>query len=941
MGSDSFVILLCECAHIFPAPSPRTDPLAVPHLHIQKHNGIARLNLTDRSITIGRARENIVIMSHKHVSRQHCVIELHDETYQLRDLGSLSGTKVNGKPVTMVILADSDRIQIGPFELLFYDSEPTQDMPAPGDSQSHPTLEEPEPPTSADEDSSIQIIVDESGMMPALEEDDHDEPGAVAIETPPPKEPSLPKGTHPEDDPGTLKKLKAIHGKELAEHREKIKVLKQERDGFERANQEFSTRVDQLASDLAQHDELKREVDARIVKLTEQAETLSTQRDTLTESNELLEANQLELDSQIAARDEEITTLKAAEEKTRAEIAKERDKLQKLEKKLTARKNKIDKEDEKSTLRVAELDESKKQFAEREELHEAEMESRREDFEAKTDAATTQHQAEMARIELIEKELATQQESLETQAEALEKDRTHLTGQLEQMQAEWKQHEDRAAAIVDELLAEQRADLAKRELSLTSQYELIEKSQAEIKAREGELADELALLDKQRDLMESNRVDLEKDREKLQVEREEIDQLEQKTLRHRETVKADHTRVKEEFLELKKSQTEIDMERKEVEQAHEAIESRLEEGRAQIEAEFIEVRAEIESKQQDLVSREQTLTDELATIDAKHQALADEKSTFDEQQTQALAELQTESDRLEAQAKTITETEKALEARATFAAELQAQLTEQQTALSTQQETFARDKVEIQATADRFDFQRAEIIERQRIMDLDHEQMQQDIAEAESKMGQYHRQAEQALKTLEGKTERIAQLSAQLTEAKRSSDSSDFAKRDAIEKAGTAAREQSQLQTKITKLEVEVAQTVTLQNKVNLLQTSAANAGDLANQAFRVLNIMRGLVDKLHQSLDDHRIAQDQYDTLKASWIELNRMIAEAEVAGSPLLEELQCKRDGAKTALESLRSARNETEIAFHDSAQRIVALSLLRKTQLPQPPGAMGPMN
>ena len=37
---------------------------------------------------------------------------------------------VNGKSVSIISLSDSDQIQIGPFELWFYDSEPTEDMPA-------------------------------------------------------------------------------------------------------------------------------------------------------------------------------------------------------------------------------------------------------------------------------------------------------------------------------------------------------------------------------------------------------------------------------------------------------------------------------------------------------------------------------------------------------------------------------------------------------------------------------------------------------------------------------------------------------------------------------------------------------------------------------------------------------------------------------------------
>ena len=84
---------------------------------VPKNSDVPSLTLGERSITIGRAPENVLCLDDSLLSRFHCVIEPAparaengtlglDEvgesdraTYHLRDLGSRNGTKLNGVKV--------------------------------------------------------------------------------------------------------------------------------------------------------------------------------------------------------------------------------------------------------------------------------------------------------------------------------------------------------------------------------------------------------------------------------------------------------------------------------------------------------------------------------------------------------------------------------------------------------------------------------------------------------------------------------------------------------------------------------------------------------------------------------------------------------------------------------------------------------------------------
>lgn len=70
-------------------------------------------NLSEDVITIGRSKENNIVLKNIKSSRRHARIERVGATYQITDLGSGNGTKVNGKKIDFHTLKKGDEIKIG------------------------------------------------------------------------------------------------------------------------------------------------------------------------------------------------------------------------------------------------------------------------------------------------------------------------------------------------------------------------------------------------------------------------------------------------------------------------------------------------------------------------------------------------------------------------------------------------------------------------------------------------------------------------------------------------------------------------------------------------------------------------------------------------------------------------------------------------------------
>jgi pSer/pThr/pTyr-binding forkhead associated (FHA) protein len=78
-------------------------------------SGIAH-DLAEDFITIGRGRDNTIIINHPSVSTRHAQLQRDGETYRLKDFNSTNGTRVNGIQVAEAILRAGDLIQFGAAE---------------------------------------------------------------------------------------------------------------------------------------------------------------------------------------------------------------------------------------------------------------------------------------------------------------------------------------------------------------------------------------------------------------------------------------------------------------------------------------------------------------------------------------------------------------------------------------------------------------------------------------------------------------------------------------------------------------------------------------------------------------------------------------------------------------------------------------------------------
>ena len=71
-------------------------------------------------IVIGRNAEVQLDLNHETVASIHSLIELRDNGYYICDLGSQSGTFLNGKSILDEAILSGDEIQIGPFKIVFF-----------------------------------------------------------------------------------------------------------------------------------------------------------------------------------------------------------------------------------------------------------------------------------------------------------------------------------------------------------------------------------------------------------------------------------------------------------------------------------------------------------------------------------------------------------------------------------------------------------------------------------------------------------------------------------------------------------------------------------------------------------------------------------------------------------------------------------------------------
>jgi hypothetical protein len=88
-------------------------------LVIERAEGETFLELGVDLVTMGREPSNTVIIDDSLTSRRHAEMSLVEDHYQLRDLGSRNGVRVNGQKVVIHDLAPGDIIQVGACRMRF------------------------------------------------------------------------------------------------------------------------------------------------------------------------------------------------------------------------------------------------------------------------------------------------------------------------------------------------------------------------------------------------------------------------------------------------------------------------------------------------------------------------------------------------------------------------------------------------------------------------------------------------------------------------------------------------------------------------------------------------------------------------------------------------------------------------------------------------------
>lgn len=111
-------------------------------LTVETDQGTSAYELApDRPVTLGRSRENAIVLADEHASRVHARIEFADGRWTITDLESRNGTRLNGETISKSApLADGHVVVIGGTRIKFHvdgEDPPTADQrkPAAGEPQ--------------------------------------------------------------------------------------------------------------------------------------------------------------------------------------------------------------------------------------------------------------------------------------------------------------------------------------------------------------------------------------------------------------------------------------------------------------------------------------------------------------------------------------------------------------------------------------------------------------------------------------------------------------------------------------------------------------------------------------------------------------------------------------------------------------------------------------
>jgi pSer/pThr/pTyr-binding forkhead associated (FHA) protein len=87
--------------------------------------------LAGEALTIGREADNTIHLDNPSVSGHHAQIALAGKHYELRDLNSTNGTRVNGEVFSKGQLMNGDKIRFGDIEASYVSSDPSEARPMP------------------------------------------------------------------------------------------------------------------------------------------------------------------------------------------------------------------------------------------------------------------------------------------------------------------------------------------------------------------------------------------------------------------------------------------------------------------------------------------------------------------------------------------------------------------------------------------------------------------------------------------------------------------------------------------------------------------------------------------------------------------------------------------------------------------------------------------
>lgn len=113
-------------------------------------DGQVHVPLQPPLVSIGRQRDNTLVINHGRVSRYHAQLRLKHQRWVVYDLGSTGGTSVNGEPIEEMVLYPGDVIALsGEVRLIYGEDETGIDPPTlPPDDTGHTR---PAPRTSTEE----------------------------------------------------------------------------------------------------------------------------------------------------------------------------------------------------------------------------------------------------------------------------------------------------------------------------------------------------------------------------------------------------------------------------------------------------------------------------------------------------------------------------------------------------------------------------------------------------------------------------------------------------------------------------------------------------------------------------------------------------------------------------------------------------------------------